>query len=223
MKKERKNNMKKMIAEFIMSEYDNPRLRAIRDIDENAFDKVVQKMRDGEVLSSQNHRQRCRQGREKFEKKILDGFSFSYKGPNITSSEYIKKEPTSGYNDITDMGNANMVRNAHKDLKPAGDKSKRDRTDLCPYKVIGYISYFIDSVRVDFEDGLERRSFLRILSVLGSLCIEYAKLVNKSYDIGIDEKWAEDELVKFDDTIRYIWGKELRAPLKDDKQNQKAQ
>ena len=44
------------------------------------------------------------------------------------------------------MGNANMVRNAHKDLKPTDDKSKRDRTDLCPYKVIGYISYFIDSV-----------------------------------------------------------------------------
>ena len=221
MKKERKNNMKKMIAEFIMSEYDNPRLKAIRDTDEKAFDKVVQKMRDGEVLDSQNHRRCCRQGREKFEKKFLEGFS--YKGPNITSSEYMKKEPTSGYNDITGMENASMVRNAHKDLKPTDDKSKLIRTDVCPYKTVGFVSYFIDSIRVDFEDGLERRSFLRILSVLGSLCIEYAKLANKSYDIGIDEKWAEDELVKFDDTIRYIWGKELRAPLKDDKQNQKAQ
>ena len=223
MKKERKNNMKKMIAEFIMSEYDNPRLKAIRDTDEKAFDKVVQKMRDGEVLATGNHRRRCRQGRENFEKKFLDGFSYTVKGSNITSSEYMKKEPIDRHKDITGMRNASMVRNAHKDLKSTDGESKRNRTDLCPYKVVGYVSYFIDSVRVDFEDGLERRAFLRILSVLGSLCMEYARLANKSYDIDIDEKWAEDELVKFDNTIKHRWNKEVRAPLKNDKQNQKAQ
>lgn len=220
MKKERKNKMKKMIAEFIMIEYDNPRLKAIRNADEKAFDKVVQKMRDGEVLDSQNHRQRCRQGRENFEKNFLKDFHYTVKGPNITSSGYMKTEPTGDYNDITGMRNTGMVRNTHKDLKPEDSKS---RTGLCPYKVAGFISYYIDSIKVDLEDGLERRSFIRILSVLGSLCIEYAKLANAAYGTKIDEKWAEDGLLKLDSIVQHRWNKEFRAPLKDDKQNQKTQ
>ena len=223
MKKERKNEMKKMIAEFIMIEYDNPRLKAIRDADEKAFDKVVQKMRDGGVSTNQNHRRRCRQGRENFEKKFLDDFHFTVKGPNITSGSYMKTESTDCCKDITGMRNAGMVRNINManvstDVSSGTMYSKA----LGIYDITRQALEGIKMIKDNFNDGYERCAFSSALGLLSFVCTEYGKLANDIFNTGIREKWALDELGPLNDTLCKKWNG-IKAPLEDDKQDEKVE
>lgn len=245
MKKERKNNMKKMIAEFIISEYDNPRLKAIRDTDEKAFDKVVQKMRDGEALASQNHKRRCRQSRENFEKNFLKDFHYTVKGPNITLDESLKYEPTDHYKVTSDARKAAIIGSmCNRTMKPTERESQlsalaRDinrvnvSTDVSSgtmyskalgiYDITKQVLEGIKMIKDNFNDGYERCAFSSALGLLSFVCTEYGKLANDIFNTGIREKWALDELGPLNDTLCKKWDGVIKAPLEDDRQDEKVE
>ena len=76
MKKERKNEMKKMIADFLINEIGNPRLETIKNIDRKAFYDVVFKMREHSshepVYNQCFYRKRQEQMRHKFMESLAE-------------------------------------------------------------------------------------------------------------------------------------------------------
>lgn len=244
MKKERKNEMKKMIADFLINEIGNPRLEAIKNIDRKAFYDVVFKMREHSshepVYNQCFYRKRQEQMRHKFMESLAENADTNI--PSSKVEDNINMEPSDHYRDACNARKAAII-DRHNRLKPVERESQlsaigRDinqvniSTDVSSgtmyskalgiYDITKQVLDGIKIIKDNFNDGYERCAFSSALGLLSFICTEYGKLANDIFNTGIREKWALDELGPLNDTLCKKWNG-VKAPLEDDKQDEKVE
>ena len=245
MKKERKNNMKKMIANFLINEVGNPRLEAVKNIDRKAFYNVAFKMRahsQEPVHNQYFYRKRQEQMRHKFMNNLVENADV-----NISSSKVednVNMEPSDYYKDACSARKAAIIDSfKRKPMNPVEREAlisaiERDAnqvnvsTDsssgtmyskaLGIYDITKQVLEGIKMIKDNFNDGYERCAFSSAIGLLSFVCTEYGKLANDIFNTGIREKWALDELGPLNDTLCKKWNG-VKAPLEDDKQDEKVE
>ena len=232
MKKERKNNMKKMIANFLINEVGNPRLDAVKNIDRKAFYNVVFKMRRrANKLEPVHNQYFYRKRQEQMRHKFMNNLA-----------ENTKIEPSDYYKVACDARKAAIIDSfKRKPMKPVERQAlisaiERDANQvnvdissgtmyskaLGIYDITKQVSEGIKMIKDNFNDGYERCAFSSALGLLSFVCTEYGKLANDIFNTGIREKWALDELGPLNDTLCKKWNG-VKAPLEDDKQDEKVE
>ena len=238
MNKERKNKMKKMIADFLINEVGNLRLDAIKNTDRKAFYNVAFKMRETTQESTRDqhfYREKQKQMRDEFLENLTKNTDTSI------PIDIVKVEPTDYYKDTHNARKAAIINNAHNRVMTPTEREykissmSRDNNQiniptkslvigskiLGIYDITKEVSDWIERIDDVIDKGVDRYAFSSTLGLLSFICTEYAKLANDAYNTEIREDWALDKIGLMNLSLCKKWNGVI--PMEDTKQNEKVE